>query len=1356
MRKDGATASSRLRPLRHGFLALLMLSALVVIGPSVQEVVRIILERQLGAILQRDVSLGSIRTNLLTRTINIHDLRITSAAPPGDSLFVGHVRIVYSLRKLLDRVLQVDHILVEDIDLFAVRTATGELKVPVLPPQDGDGAPQGARDTTGANWKAQIDSATIEDLSVIYEDRALPGSIRLSQTGAAARFLRMDSVKVRLSSAEGNVRIPWYAGDIASMVAEGTVTPQWLELDQTRIVAAQSRIKARGTIPFSPEGTWDLSATADTEVEPLLIVREALPQLEPQGRAVLEASFEGTLRNPLLAAEATLSNLRYADFPADTIDLAASYGPADTLSVEASIRSVLGSGSITSYTRIPQLLTSPSIVSYTIQADFDSLAVGQIVKAAGQQQLDIPRTSAALSLQARGKSLEQLPQTAMLDATINTVVPGTAETKKVDLAVALSKPDWSVTAALGPENTLSGSGIITDEFDVEGSLSLQLARPAYISTFFLEEPVRGQLDASAELGGGFTDPRIVFTVDSDSLHWSGLTVGSLTAVGVYTTDTLYLSRSSLQAQANLQRLLPELGVEDVSGRAYVDAQAHGTLDNPVAQANLRLEDPGYGDFSVSRLTVAASYDSDSLTWERLHIVKSATTVLGSGTVGLEPQGQTVRAQFAVRSQGQRSGTIRLTGTLGDTLTAMIRVDELESSSLVPWVPQLEDVDAALSLNADIEGLVEAPEGRLRFLVEHELTPDTAATYKGTVTVRDRRVRADAVALFGGALDSLLFTARAPLQWGPPWTIEHLIGEGAIVEVRGDSIPYGMVFDLAYPALDASGMMSLELRMRKVQTVWSLSGEMRATASTAVYAPQSIAAYGVDIAAVADGTLRAPELRMSISGDSVSYRDTRLETLQARVRLLERELVVDTLSVRVDPRGSIAVSGALPLDMGGDPQEVWRGLRIRFGLEEIPLPIANSFLEQQIITEGTVSGRGWVRGRTEGFSSDGSLRIDGLRVALPGCEPDVGPVDARMSLQDDQIMLERLRADWSDGSVRADGRIRLSHRGIENVRLTAKVREVRLRCGPEIDAGIARADLTLIDTLDHYLLRGDIGLAETRYTQTVDLTQLAERAVRGGGPQPPGASPSMLEKLRLRIRVRLSRNLMVDSDIGRALLNGALTLSGPATSPSITGQISVVEGHVYYLDRKFEIRRGRLGFFDPYELNPQINLVAVSEVFAFSPGGDQRRYMVTLRVGGTLQDPTITLTSEPELSPPQIVSLLTLGTTQPGIGEDITERAQELLTQQLAGFGTRKLERLLNVEDITITGNIFDLQGPTGPRLAITKRITSRLALTYQTVIGDLNVQRALVSFRLFQFLFLEGETTTQGQGGIDLRFRKSW
>jgi autotransporter translocation and assembly factor TamB len=327
--------------------------------------------------------------------------------------------------------------------------------------------------------------------------------------------------------------------------------------------------------------------------------------------------------------------------------------------------------------------------------------------------------------------------------------------------------------------------------------------------------------------------------------------------------------------------------------------------------------------------------------------------------------------------------------------------------------------------------------------------------------------------------------------------------------------------------------------------------------------------------------------------------------------------------------------------------------------------------------------------------------------------------------------------------------------MENVNLTAKVRDVRLRCGAEIDAGIAEADFTLVDTVEQFLLRGDVTLAETRYTQTIDLTQLAERAVRGGGQRVP-AAPSLLEKLRLRIRVRLNRNVIVDSDLGRALLKGGLTLSGPASSPSIIGEVAIVRGHVYYLDRTFEIRRGPLGFFDPYELNPQINLMAESEVFAFSPGGDQRRYMVTLRVGGTLQDPVINLTSEPELSPPQIVSLLTLGTTQPGIGADITERARELLTQQLAGFGTRKLERLLNVEDITISGNIFDLQGPTGPRLAITKRITSRLALTYQTAVGDLDVQKALVSFRLFRFLFLEGETTTQGEGGVDLKFTKSW
>jgi GH18 family chitinase len=112
-----------------------------------------------------------------------------------------------------------------------------------------------------------------------------------------------------------------------------------------------------------------------------------------------------------------------------------------------------------------------------------------------------------------------------------------------------------------------------------------------------------------------------------------------------------------------------------------------------------------------------------------------------------------------------------------------------------------------------------------------------------------------------------------------------------------------------------------------------------------------------------------------------------------------------------------------------------------------------------------------------------------------------------------------------------------------------------------------------------------------------------------------------------------------------------------------------------------------------------------------------------------------------------------------------------VSQQLAGFGTRKLARFLNVESVDLYGNVFnpssggsqaaDIYGNTsdpateGPQLSVTKQVSSRVAVTYSKGLSTISQQMVLVSYRILSFLYVEGETDQQAQGGIDLKFRWS-
>jgi translocation and assembly module TamB len=243
---------------------------------------------------------------------------------------------------------------------------------------------------------------------------------------------------------------------------------------------------------------------------------------------------------------------------------------------------------------------------------------------------------------------------------------------------------------------------------------------------------------------------------------------------------------------------------------------------------------------------------------------------------------------------------------------------------------------------------------------------------------------------------------------------------------------------------------------------------------------------------------------------------------------------------------------------------------------------------------------------------------------------------------------------------------------------------------------------------------------------------------------------------MNIAVDLNSNLTFDSNLGKMLVDGKLSIVGRPDRPAVNGQFQILSGYVYYLDRKFTVSHGSVRQYDPLQMNPSLDITASTSVTWFPPQGGKTDYDISLAVKGDLSDPRVTVTSAPSLPLPQIVSLLTMGTLQTGLGSDFRSRTGSVATGQLAGFGTRRLARLLNVESVDIYGNVFGRSTPgTEPQLAVTKQVSSRVAVTYTKGLTRLSQQAILVSYRILPFMYLDVETDQQARGGADLKFRWS-
>jgi translocation and assembly module TamB len=168
---------------------------------------------------------------------------------------------------------------------------------------------------------------------------------------------------------------------------------------------------------------------------------------------------------------------------------------------------------------------------------------------------------------------------------------------------------------------------------------------------------------------------------------------------------------------------------------------------------------------------------------------------------------------------------------------------------------------------------------------------------------------------------------------------------------------------------------------------------------------------------------------------------------------------------------------------------------------------------------------------------------------------------------------------------------------------------------------------------------------------------------------------------------------------------------------VTGRVQIDRGRVYFQGRTYVVQRGVLDFVNPQRLDPLFDIEAETRI---------RSYRVTLRVSGTLERVTPTLTSDPPLSSLQILALLA--------GQDESEVANLTQTQarqsqaQLAAAGAatlaagrlsesvgleREAERLFGLNRFSIDPSLLRGAGTTPTaRVTVGKRLSPDLNVLY--------------------------------------------
>jgi len=754
--------------------------------------------------------------------------------------------------------------------------------------------------------------------------------------------------------------------------------------------------------------------------------------------------------------------------------------------------------------------------------------------------------------------------------------------------------------------------------------------------------------------------------------------------------------------AVVERALMERDTGHLKGLLNGTLELGGGLDSPRFAADLSMSDVSYSGIGFEEIDVEAENDSTDVV-------------------------------FYVGARSGASGDLSVSGTLPvrqDSLL-LLRVDRGREFGL-----SLLAVDLALDVERwGVRGL-----GGLR------------------------RVELDGSALVTGRLDSLS-AARGRGSFG------HLSADLGLV---GLSLRDTLGFDLAGGVVEFDDT-TIDVRRRRVLDderggFVRFSGAVKADRTLDVSVsvdslsvghmvraladlPSSPVTGRLDVEARVGGTLTAPVVRADWDLKRPAFSGFGFDSLNGRLSLEGRELELERAELRAD-RSVITASGRIELP--GDGNSASGSVEVDIDADDFRLDSIR--VESQGIDSisGTLDADLALTGSP--VAPDVAGRVSLARGGLKGFDLDapIEDVEVELTAGGGVVRIDRATVPLGNGSVDATGFVGLDPDGPPTFMLRVSLNDPEVEVRKLLDARLS-GNLRWAGTAERSMLEGAVDIDRLNVVYEVSFAELLMRRRSGIVVVLPEEGRPIVQ---LDVDVELEEPATVESNVADLALRGGFRLRGTTDEPSISGSIYAEEGGtLQYLDHAFSVETLTLAYIDPRRAYPYVDLLGTTR--AEDRAGQE--YEVTLRLNGFADEAVPVLTSEPALSEPDIVALLTFGDTVGALvsgpqkagssGDSFQSLAQRTFISNAFGIAEASLERWLNLDTVRVDDEAITAGNLEEADITIGKQIGDRLSVNYTTQVGRFSDQAVEILFELTRRLSIGTRADPEGNHAINLRLR---
>jgi hypothetical protein len=402
-------------------------------------------------------------------------------------------------------------------------------------------------------------------------------------------------------------------------------------------------------------------------------------------------------------------------------------------------------------------------------------------------------------------------------------------------------------------------------------------------------------------------------------------------------------------------------------------------------------------------------------------------------------------------------------------------------------------------------------------------------------------------------------------------------------------------------------------------------------------------------------------------------------------------------------------------------------------------------------------------------ADGRLRHFSLPHGLDQVRGDV-------TFDSNGVNLDGVSAQLGGGPVTFGGTIGIDGYRPGRVDVTMVGENMRLRYPNSSSAWLRAtvdADLALEGTVESLTLRsgpGGVVVRDAQYRQDFEtgVNFFDFGTSQAAAPTYAAATPSL--PLRYDIRITAPSTIRAENNLLRDVVARAdLWLVGNYERPGLQGSIDMERGDVFFLGKRYQIRRASITFNNPSAIEPFFDLEAGTRIRV--PG---ETYIVTVTATGPDPLRTLQLSADPNLPDYQLYALL-LSDIPPNRDVESAQYAgvtpqEQLLRDQIArsltslplSQASRAIQEAFGVDSVQLTTSLTDPTLQTvrldpAARVTVLKRVNNRMYVTYS---------RSLSSSTRDQVILIEIDQTDQlswimsrnedGTYALDFRVRRTY